>query len=156
MNYFWFSKKIIKILKIQLKITMKKDIEFPQVVGVYVAVLQNEEQDGWEVFLINENNFSLTNVFVTSTGYLAEEDNPKKMKFQSSTLRHSIPILEANEYAKIEPIDESVFHICNEYWVSYYVNDKIFDKKFIFLPNTIAKENFIFIEKLGKKGVLHG
>ena len=134
---------------------MKKDIEFPQVVGVYVAITQNEEND-WEVFLINENDFPLKNVFITSTGYLAEEDNPKKMKYQSSTLRHSIPFLEANEYAKIESIFEEVFHICNEYWVSYYVEDKIFDKKFIFLPNTISKENFVFIEKLSKKGVLHG
>lgn len=134
---------------------MKKDIEFPQVTGVQVAITQNEE-GFWEVFLVNENDFSLTNIFITSTGYLADNDNPKQMKQQTSTLRHSIPLLEGKEYAKIEPIDEQVFHLCNEYWVSYYIGEKIYDKKFIFMPETISKENFVFIKILNQKGILHG
>ncbi len=133
---------------------MKKDIEFPHVTGVHVGITQDSE-GFWEVFLINDNDFVLQNILITSTGYLAEDDNPKKMQQQTSTLRHAVPILQANEYAKIEMIDAEVFHLCNEYWISYYVDGKIYDKKFIFMPNTISKENFVYIENLEKEGVLH-
>jgi hypothetical protein len=56
---------------------------------------------------------------------------------------------------KIEPISPEVFHINNEYWVSYYIGNQIFDKKFIFVPESIREENLIPIAQLGLEGVLH-
>jgi hypothetical protein len=43
----------------------------------------------------------------------------------------------------------------NEYWVSFYIGDKIFDKKFIFVPDTITEKNLTFIPELEQYGVLH-
>ncbi len=44
----------------------------------------------------------------------------------------------------------------NQYWVSYYRGQQIFDKKFIFVPDSIVPANLIPIALLGREGVLHG
>ena len=55
---------------------------------------------------------------------------------------------------KIEPIMEDVFSLSNEYWVSFYIDKIIYDKKFIFLPETISSEYFTQIPILNKRGVM--
>lgn len=128
---------------------MRKDIDFSPVKGVHVVIAKSG--DGWKVFLINRNNDKLENVMVTSRGY----GETKTEKQKTSTLRHIIPIVDPGEYALIEPIDESVFHLNNEYWVSYFIDGQVYDKKFIFVPDSIVEENLIFIEELEMKGILH-
>ena len=59
-----------------------------------------------------------------------------------------------NEAAKIEPIMENVFGLANEFWVSYWSNEVMFDKKFIFVPESISPENMKNIPVLGDKGVM--
>lgn len=128
---------------------MKKDIDFSPVKDVHIVVAKSD--DGWRVFLINRNHEKLENVMITSRGY----GETKKEKQQTSTLRHMIPYVESGMYALIEPIDESVFHLNNEYWVSYYINGQVYDKKFIFVPDSIIDENLTFIKELDMKGILH-
>ncbi|WP_420576627.1 hypothetical protein [Ekhidna sp.] len=128
---------------------MRKDINFSPVKDVHVVV--GKDGEGWKVFLINRTRDKLENVMVTSRGY----GETKTEKQQTSTLRHLIPFIEPGEYALIEPIDESVFHLNNEYWVSYFIDGQVYDKKFIFVPDSILEENLIFIEELEMKGILH-
>ncbi len=128
---------------------MKKDIPLIPVKDVHVAIAKTGE--GWKVFLINRNSEDLQNVMVTSRGY-GETSSEKQT---TSTLRHVIPILAANDYALIEPIDESVFHLNNEYWVSYSLNGHVYDKKYIFLPDSIIDDNLSFIGELEMQGILH-
>ena len=63
-------------------------------------------------------------------------------------------ILLPNEAARVEPIMEEVFGLTNEYWVSFWVNDTMYDKKFIFLPETIQEKNMKLIPILGLKGII--
>jgi hypothetical protein len=49
---------------------------------------------------------------------------------------------------------EDVFALSNEYWVSFWVDDVMYDKKFIFLPETVTKDKMKPIPLLGKKGIL--
>ncbi|MGD1843656.1 MAG: hypothetical protein ACFB0B_22600 [Thermonemataceae bacterium] len=133
---------------------MKKDIEFPKVVGVKVAIVKkiNElNQEQWYAYLINTNDFGLDNVLITSQGYGEIEGEKRK----TSTLRHLIEYVAPESHALIEPIDPVVFQLCSEYWVSYYIDRQIFDKKFIFLPETIIEDNLIEIKQLSLKGILH-
>ena len=51
-------------------------------------------------------------------------------------------------------IQEQLFGLYNEYWVSFYENGRLLDKKFTFEPNTIKEENTIDLPFIGKKGVL--
>ena len=75
-------------------------------------------------------------------------------KVQTSMLRHCLEVLLPNEAAKLEPIMEDVFGLANEYWVSFYVDGTMYDKKFIFLPETISEKNMKDIPVLGMKGVM--
>lgn len=133
---------------------MKKDIPFEPVTGVRVAIVPQDESDlmqPWDVYIINRNLIELNTVMVTSKGYGTVNGDPKK----TSTLRHMIEQLHQESYAKIEPIDPSVFKLTNEYWVSYYILDQIFDKKFIFVPDSIQEGNLTYIEALNARGILH-
>lgn len=128
---------------------MKKDIDFTPVKNVHVTVAKNE--GSWQVYLLNRSGELLENIMVTSRGY----GETKTEKQETSVLRHVIPQLEPSSYALIEPIDASVFHLNNEYWVSYFIAGRVFDKKFIFLPDSIIEDNLIAIEELEMKGILH-
>lgn len=133
---------------------MKEDISFDPVEGVAIAIATetNEvDEPVWNVYLINQNDFFLDNVLISSKGY--GEHNGEEIK--TSVLRHLFEQVEPKSFVKIEPIDPAIFHIYNEYWVSYYIGDKIYDKKFIFVPDSIVEENLIHISMLEKKGVLH-
>jgi len=39
--------------------------------------------------------------------------------------------------------------------VSYYLGNQIYDKRFVFVPDSICDENVISIKELGMEGVLH-
>ncbi len=128
---------------------MRKDIEFPTVEDVYMVVAQ--ENEGWRVYLVNRNPAVLENILVTSKGYGHKDGEEQK----TSVLRHMIPQLPSGEYALIEPIDESVFHLNNEYWLSFYIGRQVYDKKYIFVPDSIIEANLSEVPELGLKGVLH-
>jgi hypothetical protein len=132
---------------------MIKDIEIPQVKNVTLAIARKKaigERDEWHVFLINNNSFALENTLVVSRGH--GEKNGERQ--ETSTLRHFLETVPPNSTALVEPIDENVFHLNNEYWLSYYIDQKIFDKRFVFVPETICEENLIFIKELDAEGVL--
>ena len=133
---------------------MKEDIIRPEVKNVTVAIAKKTNElntDEWSVYLINQNDHDIENTLVTSTGYGEQGNEVQK----TSTLRHFLQTVSANSAALIEPIQEELFHLNNEYWVSYYVESKIYDKKFIFLPETIKDENLTYIKELDAKGILH-
>ena len=128
---------------------MKKDITIPQVEGVNVVVLYEEEQ--WVVHVLNQNDFDLTNVLINSKGYGVIDGEEKK----TSVLRHMIELVPGQSAAAVETINEDVFCLNNEYWVSYFANGQMFDKKFVFVPDTISTDNLTTIPVIDKKGILH-
>ena len=128
---------------------MKRDIDFVPVKDVFLSVVKTEE--GWKVYLLNRGKQTLKNVMVTSKGY-GSKDGEKQ---ETSILRHHFEQIEFGEYALIEPISPDVFHLNNEYWVSYYIGPQIFDKKYLFVPDSIVENNLVEIPELGLKGVLH-
>ena len=132
---------------------MKKDIDFSPVTGVDMVIAKSEEagEVRWDVYLINRNLIELENVMITSKGYGNQEGEPTK----TSTLRHLIERIEEQSFARVEPIDPSIFHLNNEYWVSYYILDQIFDKKFVFVPDSVTENNLQYIPELDKKGIRH-
>lgn len=133
---------------------MKKDIDFGTVEGIAVAVATSPGETGeavWNVYLLNNNAFALENVLVASRGYGQQDGNEVK----TSVLRHMFERVEAKSFVQVEPIDPAIFHINNEYWVSYYIGRQIYDKKFVFVPDSIQEENLIEIGMLQMHGVLH-
>ena len=133
---------------------MKEDITIPAVTHVKVAIARKSNeinQDEWSVHLLNLNEFPITNVLVSSKGYGGEKEESQK----TSVLRHFFENIEAGSSVMVELIQPEVFHLNNEYWVSYYHNGMIHDKKFIFLPDTIQEGNLQYIELLQAEAILH-
>lgn len=134
---------------------MRKDINIPKVENIAVAVVHelNEEKTAnvYNVYLINLSEEIIEDVMVTSKGY--GENKSTGAKIKTSVLRHKLGVIMPNQFFKIEPIMEDVFGINNEYWVSFFVEKKMLDKKFIFLAETIKESNFVTIPQINKKGV---
>lgn len=133
---------------------MKKDIPFYPVQNVMLAIAkEGDEPDGveWRVYILNKNEKKLENVIVSSKGY-GEVDGAMQ---KTSILRHYLGELEPEEHKIIEPIDPKLFHLFNEYWISYYIEGQVYDKKFVFVPGSISENNLILIKQLNMEGVLH-
>jgi hypothetical protein len=141
-------------LGFNIQIVMIKDIEIPEVKNVTIAVIKKQasgESAEWFVYLINNNNTAIENTLVASKGY-GEKDGEQQ---KTSVLRHHLDTIPAKKAVLIEPIDPALFHLNNEYWVSYYLKGKLFDKRFVFVPETICEENLTFIKELELVGILH-
>ena len=134
---------------------MKEDLDENIVEDISIAVVFESEgplDEVWSVCLINEKKIPLTNVFVTSKGYGEKDGRDVK----TTTLRHFIGDVQALQAVKIEIIDSQVFGLTNEYWLSYYIDGTIFDKKYIFLPESIVDENLRRVPLVNKPGVIIG
>jgi hypothetical protein len=77
-------------------------------------------------------------------------------KVETTTLRKLLGSIQPLSAEKIEPIMEDVMGLNNEYWVCFWVGTTMYDKKFIFLSETVKEENLVNIPVLNKKGVLVG
>ena len=134
---------------------MKEELLGPKVENVGVAVIQsvNEEKEKeYTVYLISLRDDIMEGIIVASTGY--GENTTTGEKIKTSTLRHGIEVLLPNEIAKIEPIMPDVFGLSNEYWVSFWVEDVLYDKRFVFPAESLIEENFKYLEVFKRKGVL--
>jgi hypothetical protein len=132
---------------------MIKDLPENIVEDIAIAVaLEKESAESklWYVYLINLKNVAIENVLITSKGY--GDRNGEKVK--TSTLRHMFPLVKSEASVLVEPIDEQTFGLTNEYWLSYYIGTHIYDKKFIFLPESIVEMNFIKLPVINKVGVM--
>jgi len=130
---------------------MLKDINTEEVEDIAIAVVPGEEDNSvWEVYMINLKEEGLDNVIVASRGY----GMYKGEEVKTSVLRHFLGAFEPLDIRMIEPIQKEVFGLNNEYWVSFYIGQNIFDKKFIFLPESITEDNFIRIPFIDRAGVM--
>lgn len=133
---------------------MKKDIEIPIVENVYVAaVLMTDDkcEQQWWIHLINDGTQPLENVMIQSRGY---SDIDTKSGQKTATLRKVIKVLPAKSAAKLEPIMPEVFHLFNEYWVTFFEGNTLKDRKFIFGPHTIEASIKEDLPVLKDKGIL--
>ena len=135
---------------------MRKDIQVNKVTDIAVAVVHelNEEKTDhvYNVYFINLTESVVEDVLVTSKGYGENKSTGEQVK--TSILRHNLGVLRPDSFTKIEPIMEDVFVLNNEYWVSFFIDDKMFDKKFIFLAETIQESNFVNVPVINKNGIL--
>lgn len=130
---------------------MLKDINRDEVEDIAIAVVPREEDNSiWEVYMINLKEEQLDNVIVASKGY--GMFNGEEVK--TSILRHYLGAFEPLDIRLIEPIQKEMFGLNNEYWVSFYIGNSIFDKKFIFLPESISDENFTRVPFINRMGVI--
>ncbi|MGO4817297.1 hypothetical protein [Flavobacterium sp. W22_SRS_FP1] len=116
---------------------MKKDIIIPEVENVFVAAVQEWSDDFmekvWFAYLVNDSDFLIESVMVVSKAFGTIDGEMKK----TSLLRHAFIEIPPVSVMKIEMIYKSVLALNNEFSVSYFIGDKLYDKKFIFKANSI-------------------
>ena len=133
---------------------MKKDISIPEVKNVHVAAVKEtnaHQEEVWNVYVVNNQNQMIEGVMVTSKGY---SDDPNGAQVKTSVMRHVIGNVPAKTAAKIELITEDVFTINNEYWITFFEDDKLMDKKFIFGAHTITEVLYEDVPVMAVKGVV--
>lgn len=134
---------------------MRQELFGPKVENVAVSVVQEIGEEGipvYNVYLLNLREDIMEGIIITSKGYGENQQTGEKV--QTSMLRHCLEVLLPQEAAKIEPIMEDVFGLANEYWVSFWIDDVMYDKKFVFVAESISAENLREIPLLGAKGVM--
>jgi hypothetical protein len=116
---------------------MKKDIDFLEVVDIGIAIVlesESEESRNWKAYLLNFKSETISNILVSTKGYGLLNGSEVK----TATFRHSLGSLAPQSYTPIEIIDESLFVIHNEFWLSFYIGDRVFDKKITFMADTLS------------------
>jgi hypothetical protein len=131
---------------------MRKDIRIPKVEGVSMAVVREEDgpEPEWGVYLLNNKDVTLDDVIVSSKGYGEIEGE----KVATSELRHYFAGLAAHSYVKVERVVEEVFGLNNQYFLTFYINGLIHDRKFIFVPGSVAEENLVQVPLVNLPGIL--
>jgi hypothetical protein len=116
---------------------MKSDIIIPKVENVFLAAVQEWSDDFmekvWYVYLINDSDFDLDGVMVVSKAFGTVDGEMKK----TSLLRHAFLKVPSVSVMKVEMIEKKVLTLNNEFMVTYFIGNTLFDKKFVFKTNTI-------------------
>jgi len=128
---------------------MKKDIEIPVAKNVYVAAILewNEEflSKDWNTYILNNRSTSIDMVLIVSKGFDGER--------KTSLMRHAIGAVDTKSFAKIEMMQEDVLALNNEFFVTYYADNKIYEKRFLFEKNSVNENSLSEIPLIGKEGV---
>lgn len=129
---------------------MKKDIQIPKVSDVFVAVVQEQhpeyKTEDWNAYIINNKDVDLETVLIVSKGYSEEKVTP--------VMRHTITLLPARSYAKIEFMQNEVLKLNNEFKVTFFEGNQMLDKTYLFRKNTINTKALQTIPLMQLKGVL--
>ena len=120
---------------------MKKDIIIPEVENVFMAVVQEWSDEFmekvWYAYLVNDSDFQLDGVMVVSKAFGTIAGEMKK----TSLLRHAFAEIPEVSVAKIELIEKSVLALNNEFMVTFFIGNTLYDKKFVFKANSIQETN---------------
>ncbi|HEY0092509.1 MAG TPA: hypothetical protein VGB43_08495 [Flavobacterium sp.] len=133
---------------------MKKDIIIPEVENVFMAAISEWSDDFmenvWNVYLVNDSDFKLDGVMVVSKAFGTIEGEMKK----TSLLRHAFVEVEPVSVVKVEMIESGVLALNNEFMVTFFIGNTLYDRKYIFKANSISGQNVEEIPLLFKDGVL--
>ncbi len=117
---------------------------------MYIAVVKEWNKEftshDWNSYIINDQDVPIEMVLVVTKGY----DKERK----TSLLRHGIGTVKAKSSAKIEMLQEELFGMNNEFAVTFFIENTLYDKKYIFRKNTINENAFQDIPILEQRGVL--
>jgi len=129
---------------------MKKDIIIPEVKDVFVAVVQEYNDiyktNDWNAYIINNKEVDIEMLLIVTKGY--------DEKRETSLMRHKLDKLPKKSYAKIELLQEDVLALNNEFKVTFFQDNQLFDKTYLFRKNTINSKALQTIPLMEAKGVL--
>ena len=132
---------------------MKKDIDFPKSKGVFIALAKEENKEDksvlWNAYIVNELNEPIEKVFVniSAVGKIAGKEK------KTTNVRYLIERVEPNSFQQVEPLLLESLKLTNQYWVSYFLENVLYDKKFIFVPGSTNSKNISLVPIVNLQGV---
>ena len=133
---------------------MKKDIIIPEVENVFFAAVQEWSDDFmekvWYAYLVNDSDYLIESVMVVSKAFGTIDGEMKK----TSLLRHAFIEVPAVSVVKVEMIEKSVLALNNEFMLTFFMDGKLYDKKFIFKANSINEKEVEEVPILFVDGVM--
>lgn len=129
---------------------MKKDVEIPIAKDVHVAIIYewNDEflSKDWNAYVINGRNTPIEMVLVVSKGFEADR--------KTSTMRHGIGTIAPTFFQKIELVPEDVLELNNEFFVTFFAEDKLYERRFVFPKNSVKQSALLPIPIIERDGIL--
>jgi hypothetical protein len=132
---------------------MIKDIILEKVMDIAVAVIPETDELGeneWSVYLLNLKPDAIEGVLISSRGY----GNIHGKDVKTSTLRQFWEKVQGKEFVKVELIEKKLFSLTNEFWVSFWHHGILYDKRYVFVTESIIEDNFTLVPLIGKRGVM--
>lgn len=128
---------------------MKNDIEIPVSKDVFVVIVHEWNKEflskDWNAYIINNRKIPIEMALVVSKGY----DGDRK----TSTMRYAFGVVKSKGYEKIEMVTEDVLGLNNEFYVTYYIENKLYEKRFVFPKNSVSENNLVPVPLLEMDGV---
>lgn len=129
---------------------MKKDIEVETVKDVYLVIVPEYnalfKSNDWNVFLVNDKDITIEMILIVSKGF----DNDR----ETAQMRHKVETLPKKSAVKIEFMVEEVLSLNNEFKITFFANNKLFDKNFMVKKNSLKEGNLRMVKALNKRGVV--
>ncbi len=117
---------------------------------VYVALIHewNDEylSKDWNAYIINGRKTAIDMVLVVSKGF----DTDRK----TSTMRHGMESIGPKSFKRIELVQEDVLTLNNEFFVTFFADDKLYERRFVFPKNSVKQSAITPISIIEKDGVL--
>lgn len=133
---------------------MKKDIIIPEVENVFLAAVQEWSDDFmekvWYIYLVNDSDFNLDSVMVVSKAFGTIDGEMKK----TSLLRHAFMEVPAVTFVKVEMVEKSVLALNNEFMVTFFIGNTLYDRKYTFRANSITPDYVEEVPLLFVDGVI--
>src|SRR5688500_15048965 len=125
------------------------DIQLKKVEDIAMAVAPREEDSNevWVVYLVNMKDRPIDGVLINSKGYGVLDGKEVK----TSSLRQFFDKIEGRDFVQIEILPEQLIGLSNQFWVSFWQDGVLYDKQYIFVTESIVKDNLIDIPVLNKK-----
>jgi hypothetical protein len=133
---------------------MQKDISIPEVKNVFMAAIQEWNDDFlanvWNVYLVNDSDQDLHDIMVVSKAFGTLNGEMRK----TSLLRHALVEMPSVSAVKIEMVEDSVLALNNEFMLTFFIGNTLYDRKYTFVANSIKVENTEEVPHLWKPGVI--
>lgn len=133
---------------------MRKDITIPEVENVYIVAIKEWNEDfgenSWYAYLLNTTSEKLEMAMVVSNASGMINNEERKTGF----FRHAFNEVLPETAIKVELLENNVLQLDNHFMLTYFLDGKLYDKKFSFEAHSIKDENTTELQTINRMGVI--
>lgn len=133
---------------------MNKDIEIKEVKDIAIAATPGEvDEKGevmWNIYFINLKHTPVENVLINASGSGLIDGEERK----TATMRYFLGNMEPRSFKRFELMLAESLALTNLFWVSFFEDGNMLDKKYIFPPGSINPELMTIVPIIRQSGVV--